>query len=70
MPRCACGCSDVTKGGQFCPGHDQKLRAALERRLGGLLKLRDLVTVVEDHAAGKLTDAVLSARIRAFLPGR
>ena len=39
---CACGCGTETKG-VFAPGHDQKLRAALERACGGLLQLRSLV---------------------------
>jgi hypothetical protein len=39
---CECGCGSSTKG-EFAPGHDQKLRAALERASGGLLALRKLV---------------------------
>ncbi|SMY06540.1 hypothetical protein [Flavimaricola marinus] len=41
--QCECGCGDDTKGGDFLPGHDQRLRAEIERRVGGLLKLRRLV---------------------------
>ncbi|MGH0002803.1 hypothetical protein ACQU0X_22235 [Pseudovibrio ascidiaceicola] len=44
---CACGCEALTKGGEFLPGHDQKLRAALEHTAGGLLELKKLV---ETHA--------------------
>ncbi len=40
--QCSCGCGTETKS-HFAPGHDQKLRAALERACGGLLQLRDLV---------------------------
>lgn len=40
---CECGCEGMTEGGDFLPGHDQRLRAAIERRAGGLLLLRDLV---------------------------
>ncbi len=45
MTKCECGCGDVTKGGVFLPGHDQKLRAEIEKQAGGLLKLRRLVEV-------------------------
>lgn len=43
MNVCECGCGDRTKGGKFLPGHDQKLRAEIERAAGGILKLRSLV---------------------------
>lgn len=44
---CECGCGELTKGGNFLPGHDQRLRISLEKRAGGLLALRDLVDSVE-----------------------
>jgi len=40
---CRCGCGETTKGGQFLPGHDQKLRAEIERRAGGIEELRRIV---------------------------
>ncbi len=50
MPRkidikpCACGCGTLTKGaGRFLPGHDQRLRIAIENHLGGLEQLREFV---------------------------
>jgi len=45
IPRpCACGCGDLTRGsGDFLPGHDQKLRVAIENHVGGILALRGLV---------------------------
>ena len=49
MPRkmtpqlCKCGCEQMTKGGEYAPGHDQKLRAAIEKEVGGLLELKSLV---------------------------
>ena len=49
MPRimipkpCGCGCKGMTKGGDYLPGHDQKLRAAIEERVGGLQNLKSLV---------------------------
>ncbi|QUS57321.1 hypothetical protein [Pseudovibrio brasiliensis] len=39
---CLCGCGLQTKGGKFLPGHDQKLRAAIEQAVGGLSQLREL----------------------------
>ena len=43
---CRCGCGEETMGGKFKPGHDQKLRAALEEAVGGLESLR---SIVEEH---------------------
>jgi hypothetical protein len=40
MPEGAGGCGDKTRGGVVLPGHDQKLRAALEKAVGGLLAMR------------------------------
>lgn len=31
--RCACGCGGTTKGGEFQPGHDAKLRSQLIAKL-------------------------------------
>ncbi|MBW1945830.1 MAG: hypothetical protein JRJ51_23815 [Deltaproteobacteria bacterium] len=49
MPRrlypkpCSCNCGGTTKGGEWLPGHDQKLRAAIEGKAGGLVSLKKLV---------------------------
>jgi hypothetical protein len=49
MPRridpkpCGCGCGGQTRGGDFLPGHDQRLRAILEEKAGGLLNLKRIV---------------------------
>ena len=43
MATCICGCGEETKGGRFRPGHDQKLRSAIEDAAGGLEQLRVLV---------------------------
>jgi hypothetical protein len=43
---CECGCGEQTMGGKFKPGHDQSLRVALEKSVGGLSSLR---TIVEKH---------------------
>ncbi|WP_303470578.1 hypothetical protein [Marinovum sp. 1_MG-2023] len=42
---CICGCGERTKGGKFLPGHDQKLRKAIEDAVGGLESLRSIVEV-------------------------
>lgn len=49
---CACGCGDRPVKGVFLPGHDQRLRADLERRVGGLIQLRMLVEAAEYFVAG------------------
>ncbi len=33
----------MTAGGFYLPGHDQKLRVAIENKVGGLLELKTLV---------------------------
>ena len=49
MPRkiipkpCNCNCGGTTKGGEWLPGHDQRLRAAIEGKAGGLVNLKKLV---------------------------
>ena len=44
VPRlCNCDCGEMTKGGWYLPGHDQKLRAAIEGKAGGLLELKALI---------------------------
>ena len=40
--RCACGCGTACTE-QWVPGHDQKLRAAIEREVGGLVELRRII---------------------------
>jgi hypothetical protein len=44
VPRlCDCGCGGMTRGGWYLSGHDQKLRSAIEEKVGGLLELKTLV---------------------------
>jgi hypothetical protein len=50
MRICACGCGGETKGGNFLPGHDQKLRKNLEDSVGGLLNLKYLVEISHQFA--------------------
>ena len=39
---CACGCGSISKE-KWLPGHDQKLRAAIENEVGGLIELRRII---------------------------
>jgi len=39
---CACGCGGTGKT-KWLPGHDQMLRAAIEREVGGLIELRRII---------------------------
>jgi len=49
---CLCGCGEATKGGKFRPGHDQKLRVAIEEAAGGLESLR---AIVEKHLGHEIS---------------
>lgn len=51
---CACNCVGTTAGGNFLPGHDQRLRADLERRVGGIINLRMLVEAAEHFVDGNI----------------
>jgi hypothetical protein len=66
MPICACGCGGETQG-NFCPGHDQRLRAKLEEMVGGLLNLEALVEVACDYANGRITLDSLGQRVRSII---
>ena len=50
---CECGCGGQTRGGAFLPGHDQRLRAGLEAKVGGIMNLRDLVDISESYTKRK-----------------
>ena len=52
MSVCICGCGEKTRGGKFRPGHDQKLRAAIECAAGGLESLK---VIVEKHIGRKIS---------------
>jgi hypothetical protein len=54
---CQCGCGEEAASGSFKPGHDQKLRIALESRAGGIEGLRRLVEAAESAKTSELTDA-------------
>lgn len=63
MADCECGCGRQANG-EFLPGHDQKLRAELERRVGGLLAVRSVLLAAEGHVSGELTLEELGRQIR------
>jgi hypothetical protein len=65
MASCECGCGQESAR-EFLPGHDQKLRAQLESRLGGLLHLRALVDAAETYARGESSDDTFIQRVRSL----
>ena len=65
MPTCQCDqCGQEPESGQFLPGHDQKLRADLERRVGGLIPLKHLVASAESYATGNSSESDFTKTIR------
>jgi hypothetical protein len=65
MSKCECRYCDLeTQGGLFAPGHDQKLRIALEARVGGLLRLRVLIDAMEAYVAGDADTEGLARAVR------
>lgn len=66
---CECGCGGAVSG-DFLSGHDQKLRIALEGRVGGLLSLRDLLEILQRHAEGESTQEELGKAVRRAFRGR
>jgi len=64
MAICACGCGETTAGGQFKPGHDQKLRTKLEESAGGLVALARLIDSAEEFASGKMDLEEFAGRVR------
>ena len=65
MPICECGCEGSTQGGNFLPGHDQRLRSSLEERVGGLLGLRTLINGAQRYQQGAITELELGQIVRA-----
>lgn len=64
MPKCECGCGKESTS-EFLPGHDQKLRASLENRVGGLLSLRSIMDAAEAYAKGSISAQSLLQQVRA-----
>lgn len=46
------------------PGHDQRLRADLERRIGGLIPLRMLVEAAEHFAEGTIQPSMFNNMVQ------
>jgi hypothetical protein len=64
---CQCGCGAVVLTASFQPGHDQKLRADLERRVGGIFGVRELVEAAERFHRGESNPEALGKTIEAIL---
>lgn len=43
---CECGCGGEPKQGHFLPGHDQILRRRIDKRIGGLLRLKEIIYAI------------------------
>lgn len=69
MAECQCGCGQESAR-EFLPGHDQKLRTALEAQVGGLLALRTLVTSAESYAGGQSDGRAFLQAVRALMAAR
>lgn len=67
---CECGCGEIPARGSFAPGHDQRLRASLEKRIGGLIALRSLVESAEKLAAFDITPEEHVATVKGLLHSR
>ena len=61
---CACGCGEKPVKGHFLPAHDQRLRADLERRVGGLIALRMLVEAAEYFVAGDVGSSQFNGMVK------
>ena len=71
MTTCRCGCGETPAGGgDFLPGHDQKLRIQLEKRAGGLLGLADLVDLADRFVDGSLSMGDYAIRTRQIMGPR
>ena len=67
MSSCRCGCGQDAVVGDFLTGHDQKLRVRLEKDVGGLLVLEELVTAAKSYAVGDLSGAEFEREVRRLL---
>jgi len=67
---CACGCGGRPAKGEFLPGHDQKLRADLERRVGGLIALRMLVEAAEHFMDGSVGSGQFNGMVKELFRQR
>jgi hypothetical protein len=65
-----CGCGQESTGGQFKPGHDQKVRAENETRVWGILALSKLVDGADFYAAGNSSTEQLATCVRQIFANR
>jgi hypothetical protein len=63
---CECGCGETTTRGNFSPGHDQRLRTSLEKRVGGLSALRILIESAERLAKNEISPEEHIANVRGI----
>jgi hypothetical protein len=63
---CECGCGETPTRGTFSPGHDQRLRTSLEKRVGGLLALRILIESAERLATNETSPEEHIAAVRGI----
>lgn len=54
---CGCGCGEMTKGGNFLPGHDSYLHGLALRVERGVMKLKDIEHEGQRKAVQKLMKA-------------
>lgn len=66
MATCKCGIcgQDAASGRDFLPGHDMKLRKEIEKKVGGLFNLNDLVDVAEKYSRGEIESQKFTKRVR------
>ena len=62
--QCLCGCEQETRGGKFMPGHDQVLRSQLERKVGGLEALSQLVDAAVAFVNGQSSAEQFALAVR------
>ncbi len=66
---CHCGCNHSATR-TFLQGHDRKLGAQLERRVGGLLNLQTLIHQTELLLTGTLTPKAFHQTVAPLFPPR
>lgn len=67
---CVCGCGEKPVKGHFLPGHDQRLRADLERRVGGLIALRMLVEAAEYFVSGDADSSQFNGMVKELFQNK
>lgn len=58
------------KGARYLPGHDTRLRTALEKTVGGLLPLRALVEANSAYAAGIISAEQFTMTVRQIFAAK